>query len=558
MTPRAEHARERAPVLLVLLGIVCAVALVALVPTLGAAQASSPLQFASVPKDEGRPHDPASPRGGHHGHDTGVFLADPVPLTSLVGGIEPGIAVNPVDPRQIVILPIDAHPLKPTGGGWPNDAPLFFSNDGGHSWTKEFAVPPPPGRFVFNDLIHTACHCNHSIAYGRDGVLYGTFLTDSGDVPCGRPDNGKLNCEVVTGSTTDPTDASAWRWNGDPVQLTNNAKPGSADQPWIAVGPAPRDSSRRYGDLVHVAYDDFAGVPITRVATARATSPLDFTLDSSPGPAPTASNPGLRIAVDSRRGALYALWERAGPAPGTLSYVINRSLDGGRNWALNGSPGGVIIDTVTSHQAPGDSFAGVNAFLAGIDHLAVAPNGDVFLVYGADIPPAGSGDQLLLRRLVTDEDGRRMSVSPPQVVTNAASAALPSVAVADNGTVGVLYDTFDGVYNDGFPVITAHFARTKPNDDGDRDEHHRYWSNARGAHCQSFVDTVLEEFLPRDPPAGPAPRRRDLGDYQQVVAVRNTFYGAFVGNRVPFGGAFSILDPIFFSADARGRSSHAG
>jgi hypothetical protein len=42
------------------------------------------------------------------------------------------------------------------------------------------------------------------------------------------------------------------------------------------------------------------------------------------------------------------------------------------------------------------------------------------------------------------------------------------------------------------------------------------------------------------------PRQRVLGDYMQLKAVGNTFYGAFTGNGVPFGRPFANHDPIFF------------
>ncbi len=50
--------------------------------------------------------------------------------------------------------------------------------------------------------------------------------------------------------------------------------------------------------------------------------------------------------------------------------------------------------------------------------------------------------------------------------------------------------------------------------------------------------------------AGPSAdaRQRVLGDYMQMKAVGNTFYGAFTGNGFPFGRPFANHDPIFFRA----------
>ena len=46
---------------------------------------------------------------------------------------------------------------------------------------------------------------------------------------------------------------------------------------------------------------------------------------------PGASNPGLRIAADPRTGTLWTLYERPSGSgePKTVTYVLNRSIDGG-------------------------------------------------------------------------------------------------------------------------------------------------------------------------------------------------------------------------------------
>jgi hypothetical protein len=400
-------------------------------------------------------------------------------------------------------------------GSWAaGNAPLWFSSDGGRTWTKQFTIPPPPG-------LASACPCDQTIDYSRTGSLFGTFLSLS--------TAGTL--EVVTGDSPDPTTASAWQWRGDPVQLTNNAHPGDADQPWLTLAPDPAAPPI---DDAHVAYDDFGAGPRAQVASSRGVEPPDFTIDTSPGlELPIAANPGLRLGADRRRGTLYALFQRSGgfpDLPRTVSYVLNRSTDGGRTWSLNGSSEGVVLDTVKSNQAPGYKFGTVNALLGGIDHVAVDPrNGDVYVVYGSDTAATGVGDQLLIRRLQSDRSGG-LSIGPPYVVSNASSAALPSVAVTDDGTVGVLYDTFDGFSSDGYPVFSAHLARSR-----------------NGG--KKFKDVLLEQFSsPQRDDGDPFSRQRVLGDYQQLKALGSTFYGVFSGNRAPFGGTRSIIDPIYFSA----------
>jgi hypothetical protein len=288
-------------------------------------------------------------------------------------------------------------------------------------------------------------------------------------------------------------------------------------------------------NALHVAYDDFAGGPSAQVATAAASAlPPDFTTDTSPGiEVPFAANPGLRLAVDPR-GALYALFQRSEGLgnPKTVSYVLNRSTDGGRTWNLNGASDGVVIATVLSDQAPDYKFGGVNALLGGVDALAVGPTGDVYVVYGADVSGSGAGNQLFVDRFRPGPH-RTLELREEHVVSGAASAALPAIAVTQDSTVGVLYDTFDGFTSDGLPAFTVHLALGRN----------------RG---RQFTDVVLEEFL--TPPTfegrpNDDPRQRVLGDFQQLKAVRGTLYGAFAGNRAPFGGVFSQIDPIFFTAE---------
>jgi len=100
--------------------------------------------------------------------------------------------------------------------------------------------------------------------------------------------------------------------------------------------------------------------------------------------------------------------------------------------------------------------------------------------------------------------------------------------VADDyhGSVGVLYDTFDGVES-GYPQFSAHLAISSD-------------------HGMTFQDVILETFLSPATDNESDDRQRVLGDYQQLKAVGNGFYGVFTGNGVPFGRPFSNTDPIFF------------
>src|SRR5260370_9693790 len=91
--------------------------------------------------------------------------------------------------------------------------------------------------------------------------------------------------------------------------------------------------------------------------------------------------------------------------------------------------------------------------------------------------------------------------TPHQVSLPGAQAALPSVAVAPNGAIGVLYTSFDGFSVDGFPIFSAHFAS----------------SNDAGA---TFSDQTILTFLsPAKEDGNVNDSHRWLGDYHQLKAI---------------------------------------
>jgi hypothetical protein len=83
--------------------------------------------------------------------------------------------------------------------------------------------------------------------------------------------------------------------------------------------------------------------------------------------------------------------------------------------------------------------------------IAVDPtDGNVYVVYQADAAGTGNSNQLYLERLIKTGTTSgsfptpEFREEPPQLLS-AGDAALPGIAVTTDGTVGVLYDTFDGV-----------------------------------------------------------------------------------------------------------------
>jgi len=445
----------------------------------------------------------------------GIFIVDVVvnntdpnlTNTDTFNDGETSITVNPANPNEIIVTAFS--------GSWGAHAPLWQSTDGGHIWTKRFTIPAPPG------IAANGCPCDQTVDYGTANQMAGTFLIS----------------DIFSGITTNPASPPAWNWLviagvTQATNFNNSPSPGGVDQPWLLVNSDPTIPTQ---DNVYAAYDDFTNgndcigdACNIRVSVSYAANPPDFTVDNQSGTATGSINPGHRLAVDPRNGSVYSLFQR-NIAPGVggsknIDYMLNRSTDSGATWSLNGMAGGIIVANADSTQ-PTPKFGTVNALLGGVDHAAVDPNnGDVYYVYGNRDAATGN-DRLAIRR-IQDNGGGGVTVGPEHFVTGQAEAAIPSVAVASDGTVGVFYYTFDGFSPDQFPIFSARLAQ----------------SSDQGV---TFNHQLLLTFLSSAADNG-QPRQRVLGDYMQMKAVDGCFYGAFTGNGVPFGRPFANHDPIFF------------
>lgn len=428
--------------------------------------------------------------------------------TETAGDGETSIAVNPLNPDEIVITAFS--------GCWTNcgttNAPLFHSLNGGVTWTKQFTIPPPPG------LTFAGCPCDQTVDFDRQGNLFYSVLVSQ---------------NVVTGFTDDPADATRFQWNGNPAQVTDQAGTINPDQPWMITNPNPANLAV---DNVYVGYDDFTpAVTDTRVSVSQNAAPPNFTIDNDAGDASTNSgvNPGLRMAGDRNNGDMYVIYQQGNQTG--ITWRLNRSTDGGATWTLNGDANGIVVGTGPSRQGNSltHKFGDVNALIGGVDHLAVDPrNGDVLVVYGTAATPAtANGNTLFVRRIVNDA-GATMTPQAPVQVTAAENAALPSIAVAADGTVGLFYYTFDGFDGGGNSTFSTRFDRSF---DGGAT-----WSSML---LQSFTAPVQDDGNSR---------QRIFFDYNQVKAVGNYFFGTYTGGGETFGhpdtpNSVVELDPIFFA-----------
>ena len=474
----------------------------------GAGKKTSEPLVSSFPPDTIDYSRPAIPNdvsvsGAAKGFSSPAFLVVDIPNS---GGGEPDIAINPLNLSQIVV--------HAGFGGWGSgNAPNFVSSDGGITWTTSNQIPPPPG-----DVNAANCPCDITQDYGIDGSLYGAYL-DAGT-------------DIFSASNTNPffNLFSYFLSGGNAVRTNFGGTLNKGDQPWLMTNRDPTTASQTN---TYIAYTDLTG--FARVSAALGTNPPNFTKDNAAGPATGgAINPGTRLAVDPNRGTIYTLWEDCiggcGSTPTSIAYELNRSLDAGSNWKLNGSSIGITVATGVTVQ-PTPKFGTVNALLGGIDHLAVDPTtSNLYVVFGAANGSPSQG--IFIRQITFDNSSPTNAIlgTVHQVSPSGVQAALPSVAVAPDGTVGVLYTTFDGFDVSNFPIFSGHFA----------------FSTDAGA---TFTDKTLLTFLSPaksdDPPAN-NDTQRVLGDYQQLRVVGATFFGAFTGNGAALGGNTANNDAIFF------------
>ena len=437
------------------------------------------------------------------------------------GGGETSIAINPHNRKQIAITAFEVPWSDDTG-----PASLLLSNDGGHSWTQELSINPPPVASV------GGCPCDQTIDFGSDGILTGAFLAS----------------DIYTSSTTTPATNGGFDWFEDtpgvaqPTNHDNPASLGNPDQPWMLLNRSPSGpwmlaslgsgTEDQTKENVYVAYDDFnANPPVPHVAVAVEGASPDFTVDNPSGVSSDFVNPGHRLATDRRSGAVYSLFQQriaagAGDSQ-NINYMLNRSNDGGQTWILNGSPTGIVVANGDSTQ-PTPKFCTVNALLGGVDHAAVdQKTGDVYYVYGSRDATTGN-NRLAIRRL-TDDGSGGLTVGPEYFVTDQVQAAIPQVAVRDDGTLGVFYYTCDddGTATGNFPQISAHFSTSQ--DQG------LTWS-----------DMPLLTFLSPAKDNTADQRQRVLGDYMQTKSVREAFYGSFSANGAALGSPVASIDPIYF------------
>ncbi len=424
-------------------------------------------------------------------------------------GNEPCVAVNPLSPNQIVISSFGY-------GSWisRSTAQLWYSTNNGANWRVEFSVPTPySGVTFFID--------DQSYAYDSNGTLHGALLARD---PSGID-------YVWHGSTTNLTSALNWNWDNAALSSAN------ADQPWVVTS----------GSTVAVAYDNFNSAYTFSEERVAISTDFGQTFPAgedqavaSPGQANTGSvNPGLRIAADDLGDCFIICGVRTnnnGSGIPLINYRLNR-YSGAASWdftsATSDAIGGLAVTNGPSRQGNNSafSFGYINYLLGNITAIAVNTNGSrVYIVYG--LSDASQIGHLFLQRLDANGANLVQNGAPLLLSSSAYSAALPSIAVARNGAVGVLYDEFDGLN------FNVHLALSR--DEG--------LSLAANNQLYSFNTNGMAFGYGTTP----ANHNRLLGDYDRMIAFSNTFYATFAGRGNTAGTTINttnLIVPFFYSFD---------
>jgi hypothetical protein len=429
-------------------------------------------------------------------------------------GNEPSVVVNPTNPQEIIISSF-------AYGSWisSSTAQLWHSTDGGNSWFVSFSMPTPflGGTFFVDDQI---------FAYDNSGMLHCALLAY---------DSGSGSDAVFHGVTSNPNNSSSWAWNSTPVAADNPS--GFVDQPWIAVS----------GNTVAVAYDNFNSSFTFSEERVAISTDLGATFSAglnqavcAPGRVNTSIvNPGLRIAADALGDVFMLCGMRTNNNVSgipMINYRLNRFSAGGSAWDFTSATpdaiGGLAITNGPSRQGNSStfSFGGINYLLGNITAIAVNTNGTrVYVVYG--LSDNNAINHLYLQQLQPSGSNLVLSGAPQNLSSAGFSAALPSVAVADNGVVGVMFDEFDGA------AFHVHLAISY--DEGA--------SIATNADLYTFSTNGMVFGY-----GTTSTHNRLLGDYDRMIAYGNVLYGTFAGRgNVAAGSNITTndIDPFFFSRD---------
>jgi Abnormal spindle-like microcephaly-assoc'd, ASPM-SPD-2-Hydin len=409
-------------------------------------------------------------------------MADVITLVNIIPNLssgetnqdsEPNLAVNPANPLELA-----ATAFTPSPNSGSKNSPIFYSSDGGLTWSLKDIIAGTPVR---------------------DQTL--RFATQSGILYAGVLWGGGSNIALINFDILRTSDFSGL------TTMTQLAQRKNDDQPFVQAASVPSgpDAGK---DRIYVGSNDHApaNVPAT----------VDLSLDAAaPVPATATfvieSRAVLRDGFQTRpavhpNGTVYALYY-ARIAAASFDVVIVRD----DNWASGATPFNALVDG-------GDATRGVriatgvdNPFLSlflgqqrigGDLSIAVDPN-DSTTVYVCWGDRQGGTYTLYVRK--STDSGATWS-SDLRAVTNATN---PALAINSVGRLGLLYQQVTGI---------------APN---------QSWHTTLELTTNDFAS--ITTYLLANTPAGTPGKTFDpyLGDYLYMMAVGTSFYGIFSASNTP-------------------------
>jgi Hint domain len=426
---------------------------------------------------------------------------------------EPSLAVNPLDPSQIIagaFGDIDSNA----------NTPFFLSINGGVTWTD------------FDNLDTV----DKSLAWLADGsgfvmtslVMRGFLITFT---------------DIQTYAATPASGGF-----GAPIDTFMPQRIDFLDQPWVRTGPP---------NHVYVAYNNlnFAG---TRIDTEESGA---FAAAAAPPPGATASvnvstdggntstpvvidrvgaaagqdAPSVRLAVNGS--TVYAAFTRWNTQiqddPGELRFasdiVVVRSDDGGADefMALGaGGVGTIVANPITSFANDVNNPLTLGQERDGGDlAIAVDPTdaGRVVIAYQSTPGPDHSGQVQLV---VAESTDGGQTWTTKFTTSDATRSGQPALAIQTDGTIGFLFNNYDPLTD----TLSQHLLQT--DDD-----------------FVTTTDTVLAVEANSTPIAVFSPY---LGDFVDLQAVDNTFYGVFSASNADNGVDAQFLADTSFQRSYTG------
>jgi hypothetical protein len=391
---------------------------------------------------------------------------------------EPQLAVDPGDTRRMVA---SSFTLNPTGT--LTSAPIFISTNSGTTWAMNNIVPS--GNGMTGDISPRFASTSH--------VLYTGIL------------RGGSGLQENILRTADPFAATMMT-----TLLTRN----NSDQPYTQAHTSGGN------DRVVVGSNSSITASTTRKAVvdvsqnaATAAAPAGITSTTIERRNANREMPAIRPAIHPN-GTCYAVFynRTGGTAPNfTCDVVVTRDPSfGGAATPFSaltdpsdGLSGRFVVRNIALPAFAGSPNVGANRLVASNLSIAVDPS-NAAVVYVAWADQTAGAYTLHVRR--SADSGATWSAD----LLTLASATNPALAISSAGTPGFLYQQLTG------GRWQTHFRRTSDN----------------GA---TWNDLILADT----PDNNPAPTFQPyIGDYVDLMAVGNSFYGIFSATNIPNNANF--------------------